>query len=292
MLAADGLPLSHTPAHYPLSIPQDGVLVDDPGHPKDLTVQIRTAFDVLFGGYANVWWTDIVQLIEPDTHDLRTWLADKFFSDHLKRHSKSRRRAPLLWQLDIVGPRLEHEDRGLAALIQSAGPSPSATERKAIAAKQSLVSELRTMLDEVKRVAPIWNPDGDDGIIINFAPLWRLVPYQKDWQRELKATWDVLCAGEYDWAHLAMHLWPERVVPKCKTDRSLALVHGLEEVFWVQGANGKWKPRSTPIRSEEELILERSSPAVKSALKILLEAPNGAPAARRRRTDTEGAAML
>ena len=27
--------------------------------------------------------------------------------------------------------------------------------------------------------------------------------------------------GEYDRAHLAMHVWPERVVPKSATDRIL-----------------------------------------------------------------------
>ena len=49
------------------------------------------------------------------------------------------------------------------------------------------------------------------------------------------------CArAEHDWAHLAMHLWPERVVPKCAKDRSLAIAHGLEEVFWVEGIDGKW----------------------------------------------------
>jgi hypothetical protein len=98
-----------------------------------------------------------------------------------------------------------------------------------------LVEELRAFLDEVKRVAPLWNPNLDDGVIINFAPLWRLVPQNKAWQKELKSTWDALCEGKYDWAHLAMHLWPERVVPKCAKDRSLAIAHGLEDVFWVEG---------------------------------------------------------
>ena len=51
-------------------------------------------------------------------------------------------------------------------------------------------------------------------------PDWRIA---KAWQKELKKTWDELCAGAYDWAHLAMHLWPERVVPKCAADRSLAI---------------------------------------------------------------------
>ena len=64
--------------------------------------------------------------------------------------------------------------------------------------------------------------------------------------------------GKYDWAHLAMHLWPERVVPKCAKDRSLAIAHGLEDVFWVEGTDGKWTARKTPTRSVDELVRERN----------------------------------
>ena len=74
-----------------------------------------------------------------------------------------------------------------------------------------------------------------------------------------------------------MHLWPERVVPKCATDRSLAIAHGLEDVFWAEGADGKWTKRARPTRPVEELVAERTSPAVKAALADLLAAP--APAA-------------
>ena len=79
--------------------------------------------------------------------------------------------------------------------------------------------------------------------------------------------------GEYDWAHLAMYLWPERVVPRCAKDRSLAISHGLEDVFWVQGIDGKWTARKTPTARVDGLVVERTSPAVKAALKSLLEAP-------------------
>ena len=128
-------------------------------------------------------------------------------------------------------------------------------------------------LDEVKRVGPLWNPSLDDGVIINFAPLWRLVPQHKPWQTKLRSTWDALRDGRYDWAHLAMHLWPERVVPKCAKDRSLAIAHGLEDVFWFEGPDGKWTARKMPTCSVEALVRERTSGAVKSALKSLLEAP-------------------
>jgi hypothetical protein len=119
------------------------------------------------------------------------------------------------------------------------------------------------------------------------APLWRLVPQHRPWQRELKSRWDELNAGKHDWAHLAMHLWPERVVPKCATDRSLAIAHGLNDTFWVEAADGKWKPRATPARPLDELVRERSSPAVKAALNGLLDAPTASAKGRARRGRAE-----
>lgn len=143
--------------------------------------------------------------------------------------------------------------------------------------------ELREFLEEVKGVAPLWNPNLDDGVIINFATLWRLVPQHKAWQRELKATWEALCEGKYDWSHLAMRLWPERVVPKCTSDRSLAIAHGLEDVFWIEGEDGKWEPRKMPMRPVSALVAERSSEAAKAALKNMIEALDAAGPTKRGR---------
>jgi hypothetical protein len=109
--------------------------------------------------------------------------------------------------------------------------------------------------------------------VLTMAPLWRLVPQCRSWQKELKSRWNELVAGQYDWAHIAMHLWPERVVPKCAVDRSLAIAHGLEDVFWIEGATGKWSPRPTPVRSIDQLVRERSAPAVKAALESLCDGP-------------------
>ncbi len=262
--------------------PARALLVDDPGHPLDLTAQVGAVLER--AGFA--------------PENLRRWLARDFFPLHIKMYSKSRRKAPIYWQLsttsasysvwlyihafsrdalyqvqEIAELKLLHEERKLETQRADLGSNPTATARKELENQEAFANELRAFLEEVKRVAPLWNPNLDDGVIINFAPLWRLVPHHKPWQKELKATWDALCAGEYDWAHLAMYLWPERVVPKCATDRSLAIAHGLEEVFWVEGENGKWKPRPIPVRPVEELMRERTSPAVKAALKSLLEAP-------------------
>jgi hypothetical protein len=245
---------------------------------------------------------DALKATESGAVNLRLYLQ-RFYCDwHLAQYSKSRRRAPIYWQLatpsasysvwlyihafskdtlfrvqnDYVAPKLAHEERRLESLTSELRDGATAAQRKELAVQRVFVDDLRGFLDEVKRVAPLWKPSLDDGVIINFALLWRLVSQNKSWQRELKSTWDGLCEGKYDWAHLTMHLWPERVVPKCVKDRSLAIAHGLEDVFWVEGTDGKWTARKTPTRSVDELVRERTSPAVKSALKRLLEAPSAA----------------
>lgn len=306
----DGLPLARAPDGYPIIFPENGILVDDVGHRYDLTKFIRSVFDEVFKTSADNWWSEIGVLLDPKGHDIRSWFASSFFEHHLKRHCKSRRKAPIVWQFavpsgkysvwlyvhrltpdslfqvqnDVVTPKLTHEEWKLTSLVQGAGPNPSATERKEIVEQEAFVEELRSLLAEVKRVAPLWNPVLDDGVVLTMAPLWRLVPQHKPWQKELKSKWDELAAGKYDWAHVAMQLWPERLVPKCATDRSLAIVHGLENVFWVEGDDGKWLPRSIPTRPNNELVRERTSVGVKAALQELMEAsaPNDSTARTRR----------
>lgn len=282
----DSLP-SQSPGMWPegeAPMVHPALLVDDEGHAEDLVARVRTVAERVH-----------VEV----TENLRAWLAKEFFPLHIKMYSKSRRKAPIYWQLatpsasysvwlyihsftkdtlfrvqnDYAGPKLAYEERRLESLISEVRNGATAARRKVLAAQEGVVEELRTFLQEVKRVAPLWKPNLDDGVVISFAPLWRLVPQNRSWQKELKSAWDSLCEGKYDWARLTMHLWPERVVPKCAKDRSLAIAHGLEDVFWVKGSDGKWTARDTPTRSVDELLRERTSPAVKSALKCLLEAP-------------------
>jgi hypothetical protein len=293
---------------YPLRISWDGIVVDDPGfnggqpHRDDIVRRVREVIDL--------FWKDKAHEIEQETcdilgvADLRDYFRKPtgFFHDHLKRYSKSRRKAPIYWQLatssgsyavwlyyhrftkdtfykvlnDYVKPKLQEIERRLTSLRQDAGPHPSAGQRNEIAAQEGFVEELRTFRDEVFRVAPLWRPDLNDGIIINFAPLWRLVSQHRQWQRECKECWDKLVKGDYDWAHLAMHLWPDRVVPKCAKDRSLAIAHGLEEFFWYEHRDGKWRPKTISAEEVERLIHEKTSPTVKAALNELLSSPKQA----------------
>lgn len=290
--------ISHVLEDYPISTPQDGILVDDVGHPKDLVSRSREVLNVIFEESHDIESSACEILGE---NDFRSFFRKTtgFFREHRKQYSKSRRKAPIYWQLapqstdysvwlyypkltqdtfyrvlDLVKEKIRHQERQLSDLRQEAGDTPDSTHRDEIADQDDFVSELRGFREEVERVAPLWNPNMNDGVVINFAPLWRLVQHNRPWQKECKKHWDRLVEGEYDWSHWAMHLWPERVVPKCAERRDLAIAHDLEEVFWKQDAEGDWTARDEPTRPVEKLVEERTSQTVKSALDDLLDAPS------------------
>ncbi|KAA0676971.1 type II restriction endonuclease subunit M [Roseomonas genomospecies 6] len=217
-----------------------GILVDDVGHPHDLPDLIdrvlnRVGLEVAV--------------------DTRAWLRREFFPMHLRQYSKSRRKAPIYWPLstasgsytlwlyypaltdqtlytaanDFVGAKLERQvEPALRALRQKTGRSRD--EERELEDLQTLHDELRDLRDELLRLAPAWKPNHDDGVQITAAPLWRLFRH-RSWQTVLRDTWEKLEAGDYDWAHLAIVYWPERVREKCQTDKSLAIAHDLEHLY-------------------------------------------------------------
>ena len=217
-----------------------GILVDDQGHPHDLPRLIE-------GVLARV-----------DTEvpgDVRRWLQRDFFPLHLKQYSKSRRKAPIYWPLstasgsytlwlyypsltsqtlytavnDFVEPKLKQVSRDTATL-RDKGPARSRDDEKVFEGLQTFELELIALRDTLLQIAPTYRPNRDDGVQIAAAPLWQLFRH-KPWQKILKDTWAKLEKGDYDWAHLAMAYWPDRVRQKCKTDKSLAIAHDLEHLY-------------------------------------------------------------
>lgn len=229
MLPADAEPFKR---HY-------GVLVDDPGHEYDLAHLVESVLEQ-------------VEISVPD--NLRRWLQKNFFTEHLSRYSMSRRKAPIYWPLstmsgsytlwiyypdlddqtlytvvnDFLGPKLKSIDEVLNALRSASGRT--VTEERELEKQQDLQHELIELRDTILEIAPNYEPNHDDGVQITAAPLWPLFRH-KPWQKALKDTWEKLEAGEYDWAHLAYSYWPDRVREKCKTDKSLAIAHGLENLY-------------------------------------------------------------
>lgn len=186
-----------------------------------------------------------------------TDFSSKFFDYHLGEYSKSRRQAPIYWPLqtpsgsytlwvyyhrlneqtlytcvnDFVEPKLEQVDQDLNSLRSKS--ARSSQEEKELEKLSDLASELRDFRDELLRLAKFWKPNLNDGVQITAAPLWKLFQH-KAWQKKLKETWENLEKGDYDWAHLACSIWPERVLRKCHQDRSLAIAHDVEDHFWQE----------------------------------------------------------
>jgi hypothetical protein len=217
-----------------------GILVDDRGHPHDLP---RLVEEVLAR----------VEVHVPE--DVRRWLQRDFFAFHLQRYSKSRRKAPIYWPLstnsgsytlwvyytgltsqtlytainDFVDPKLKQVGAGVAAL-RGKGSARTRDDERLFEAQQAFELELTELRDTLLKLAPAYKPNRDDGVQISAAPLWPLFRH-KPWQKVLKETWAKLEKGDYDWAHLAMTYWPERVRDKCRTDKSLAITHGLDHLY-------------------------------------------------------------
>lgn len=210
-------------------------------------------------------------LIE-DTERLEEYFKkpNGFFADHLKSYSRGGRRAPIYWPLsttnghfvlwiyyhrlssqtlykainDFVEPKLKQVDADVMAL-RSKGPTRTSDDERQFEALRAFELELIELRDTLLKLAPTYQPNHDDGVQITAAPLWPLFRH-KPWQKILKETWAKLEKGDYDWAHLAMNYWPDRVREKCKTDKSLAIAHNLEHLY----VEPEVKPKKTRGRKK------------------------------------------
>lgn len=241
-------PFDPLPAKSPGMLPDgaepfhahSGILVDDQGHPNDLARLIEEV---------------LARVDAPVPADVRRWLQRDFFKFHLGQYSKSRRKAPIYWPIstssgsytlwlyypsltdqtlftavnDFIEPKLKQVDQDVAAL-RNKGTARSRDDEKTFEALQTLELELTELRDTLMAIAQTYRPNHDDGVQITAAPLWQLFRH-KPWQKILKDTWAKLEKGDYDWAHLAMAYWPDRVREKCKTDKSLAIAHDLEHLY-------------------------------------------------------------
>ena len=88
---------------------------------------------------------------------------------------------------------------------------------------------MQAFREELLRVAQLpYRPNLNDGVELTAAPLHNLFQHTP-WQRHLKKRWEELEEGKYDWAHLALFIWPDRVKEACRNDKSIAIAHGMEE---------------------------------------------------------------
>lgn len=232
-----------------------GMIDHESGQLSNFASRVRGALIEVFGSKADEVESEICSALS--IKDLETYIEKPtgFFADHLKRYTSNRRNAPLYWPLstssgiytvwmyypsvssqtlytainDFVEPKLKQVGADVTAL-RNKGSARSRDDEKQFEALQAFELELIELRDTLLKLAPTYKPNHDDGVQITAAPLWPLFRH-KPWQKLLKDTWVKLQKGDFDWAHLAMNYWPERVCEKCKTDKSLAIAHGLEDLY-------------------------------------------------------------
>jgi hypothetical protein len=241
-------PFDPLPSKSPGMLPDDaepfhahsGILVDDQGNANDLARLIEEV---------------LTRVDAPVPADVRRWLQRDFFPLHLRQYSKSRRKAPIYWPIstnsgsytlwlyypsltdqtlftaviDFIEPKMKQVGQDVTAL-RTKGIARSRDDEKTFEALQALELELIELRDTLLAIAQTYRPNHDDGVQITAAPLWQLFRH-KPWQKILKDTWANLEKGDYDWAHLAMAYWPDRVSIKCKIDKSLAIAHDQEHLY-------------------------------------------------------------
>jgi hypothetical protein len=271
---AHGLPAGpeDVPGTYPIKdIPWDGILVDDPNHPFDIERRVREVMEIIWTGKEGSPTAEAIELEACEILGVTT-LRDyfrkpaNFFADHLKRYSKSRRQAPIYWPLstksgsytlwiyyhrlndqtlhkclaDFLDPKIKDVENELGKL--------AGKDSGRAADLRDFLNELKDLKDEIERVIKLpWKPNLNDGVLITASPLWKLFRLSK-WQKDLKACWEELEKGDYDWAHLAYTIWPERVEKVCEKDRSIAIAHGLEHLCKIEPPKPK-KPRGKKASS-------------------------------------------
>lgn len=177
----------------------------------------------------------------------------KFFDAHLKDYSRNKRVSPIYWHLgvpsgkfsiwiyypklndnslykiinELVDPKIKEVKKNVE-ILEMNGSAKEYNDQK------EFLAELENFKDELLRVAQLpYKPNQDDGVLITAAPLHNLFTHTK-WRKSTEACWKTLEKGEYDWAHLAYSIWPDRVANKCKKDLSMAIAHGLESICEVK----------------------------------------------------------
>jgi hypothetical protein len=237
---SDGLPLSRVPERYPIRISWDGIVVDDPEHQDHIVRRCREALELVWGRRGEAAEREACEIL--GVKGLREYFrkpnSGGFWRDHVSRYSRSRRKAPTYWLLqsskknyalwlyyhrldkdllfkalvNYVEPKIRLEENRLDSFRaqKSAGGKTPKKLDKDIEKQEDFLSELRDFEDRLRRAANLHlEPDLNDGVVLNIAPLWELVPW-----REAKDYWEELLEGKYEWSSIGKQL-REKGLVKC-----------------------------------------------------------------------------
>ncbi|HEX8084855.1 MAG TPA: BREX-1 system adenine-specific DNA-methyltransferase PglX [Solirubrobacteraceae bacterium] len=210
------------------------ILLDEPGNRDDLVTHVHAAAGRVFDDDSADVIDELAGLL--GARDLRAYLSRTFFRDHLAMYTKSRREAPLYWQLTvpsrawsawIYAPSLtretlhgilRHAERRMAVAVEEArrlrqereaatGSAAREFDRR-LDLEERLLEELRVFRDEASRLAGLgWEPNIEDGFALVATMLRRLFT-ARAWPKLDRHAVD-LANSAFPWA--SVHDWREHV---------------------------------------------------------------------------------
>jgi hypothetical protein len=238
------------PSPHPLSIAWDSILVDDPTHPSDVVNRVRGVLALLWGDRAGAVEREACQILGFDA--LRDYFRDPrkgLFAFHVKRYSKSRRKAPIYWLLQS-----ERRNYGIWLYVHRLRPDTLFAAGRdyadaKVALEQARLEELRLGLEalppasggdergglsgsarrrrerEVERQQKLVAEVTEFRDRLDRVALLNLPPDLNDgvvisiaplWElvpwKEAQRTWEKLVAGEYSWSTMAQRMQEQGLV--------------------------------------------------------------------------------
>lgn len=261
--------LDDIPSDYPVNVPSDGILSNQADSRLNLAMKVRDVMHLIWREKADDMEYELCRLIGVKSLQAYFEAPQGFFDYHFKRYTKSRRKAPIYWFLSsddgslswwVYYPKLSKntlpnllillrtESEHLRSRLNVALVDKNKAQENEIRIEQEQVDGL---MEEINRIIDSgYVPCHDDGVPVTAAPLANLIGHS-GWRRECQANMDALAKGDYDWSHLAMSLYPARIIQKAKKDWCMALTHGLEHL--CENKPKEKKTRKKKETTEQEL---------------------------------------
>lgn len=264
--------LDEVPVDYAINIPEDGILSNQTEGAICLSSRVRDVMHYLWAERADDLEYELCQLI--GCKNLQAYFESPtgFFEYHFKRYTKSRRKAPIYWPLSsedgsltywVYYPKLSKntlpslimklrdENEAIRSNINNAMVAHDKVLETNLRAQQQ---QVEGMIEEITRIIDLgYEPNHDDGVPVTSCPLVNLICH-RGWNTECASNLETLKNGDYDWSHLAMSMFPSRVIQKAKKDWCMALTHGLEHL--CENKPKEKKPRKKKADTQTTLNFE------------------------------------
>jgi len=197
----------------------DGVLVFDEGHTDDVPIRVREVLEKILG---NKRTEEVIRRLGGD---LRKFLISEFF---IKHHLKMYKKRPIYWLLlsgkknygfyiynlkftqdtlyslinKYTEPKINFEKSRLSELHIKKDEVEGREKRdieKLIVRGEELLEELEHFKKDINEVIALrYKPNIDDGVILNMAPLYKLMSW-----KEPEKYYKELQEGKYEWSQIS-----------------------------------------------------------------------------------------